>query len=76
MFQRMSNPMYANQTISPIQHTQPVNGVLNDNSQNNIMEVIRSGDSTRGEQIANNLLAQMGLTKEEAIAQARTFFGL
>lgn len=41
-----------------------------------MLEVVQSGDSMRGEQIANNLLKTYGMTKEEALQQARGFFHL
>lgn len=37
----------------------------------NYINVIRSGDSQRGQQIAQNLLKTYGISKEEALAQAR-----
>lgn len=41
-----------------------------------LISVIQSGDSTRGEQIAQNLCNTYGVTKEDAIAQAKRYFGL
>ena len=41
-----------------------------------MVRVIESGDNTRGEQMANNLLQSMGVSREDAIAQARRFFNL
>ncbi|UNI72556.1 MAG: hypothetical protein [Chaetfec virus UA24_144] len=38
--------------------------------------VIQSGDAARGEQIANNILKSYGMTKEDALQQAKNFFGL
>lgn len=40
------------------------------------IEVLESGDSKRGEELANNLLKTYGTTKEDALAQARAFFRL
>lgn len=40
-----------------------------------MIDVIRSGDAKRGEQIANNLCETYGIKPEEALAQARRFFG-
>ena len=45
----------------------------NPNAQS-MLAAIKSGDSQRGEQIANNLLKTYGLSKEDAIKQAKTFF--
>lgn len=43
-------------------------------TQQDYINVIKNGDSSQGEQIANNLCNSMGLSKEEAITQARNFF--
>lgn len=40
------------------------------------INVIRSGDSERGQQIAQNILNSYGVTKEEALSQAAQFFHL
>lgn len=72
--QRMSRQMYAPQTISPLQPTQPT-GVPNE-AQPNYMQLIQSGDSTAGEKAAYDILKKVGLSKDEAIAQAKAFFGI
>lgn len=41
-----------------------------------LISVIQSGDSARGEQIAQNLCNTYGVSKETAIAQAKQYFGL
>lgn len=41
-----------------------------------LIEVLESGDSARGEQIANNLLESYGVTRDEALSQAKGFFNL
>ena len=41
-----------------------------------MLEVVQSGDASRGEQIANNLLKTYGVSKEDALAQAKRFFNL
>ena len=41
-----------------------------------MLEVVQSGDSARGEQIANNLLKTYGVSREDALAQAKRFFNL
>ena len=38
------------------------------------IDVLESGDSKRGEELANNLLETYGMTKEDALAQAKAFF--
>lgn len=42
--------------------------------QQNYIDTIKSGDATRGEELAMNLCNSMGVSKEQAIAQARQFF--
>ena len=41
-----------------------------------LINVIQNNDATRGEQIATNLCNTYGVTKEQAIAQAKKYFGL
>lgn len=41
-----------------------------------LLEVIKSGDSAKGEQIANNLCKTMGVDKNQAIQDAKRFFHL
>lgn len=41
-----------------------------------MIDVLKSGDNARGEQMANNLLQSMGMSREDALSQARGFFGL
>ncbi len=43
-------------------------------TQQEYIDTIKSGDASRGEQLAMNLCGSMGLSKEQAIAQARQFF--
>lgn len=40
----------------------------------NYIEVLESGNSQKGEEIANNLLNTYGVSKEDAISQAKSFF--
>lgn len=40
-----------------------------------MVEVIKSGDSAKGEQLANNILSTYGISRDDAIAQAKKFFG-
>lgn len=39
-----------------------------------MLGIIQNGDSKRGEQIANNLCSTYGVTKEEALRRASSFF--
>lgn len=41
-----------------------------------MLEVVSSGDQAKGEEIANNLLNTYGVSKEDALRQAREFFGI
>ena len=41
-----------------------------------LINVIQNNDSARGEQIATNLCNTYGVTKDQAIAQAKKYFGL
>lgn len=38
------------------------------------IEVLESGDSEKGEELANNLLETYGMTKEDALKEAKAFF--
>lgn len=40
------------------------------------LQIIQNGDTERGEQVANNLLSNYGMTKDQGIAAALKFFGL
>lgn len=51
------------------------------NVQNNpmakeLIDVIMSGDSKRGEQMADNICKSHGMTREEGLKQASSVFGL
>lgn len=41
-----------------------------------MLDVIESGDSSKGEQMADNICKSMGVSRDEAIAQARRYFGI
>lgn len=41
-----------------------------------MLRIIQEGDSERGEEVANNLLSNYGMTKQQGIEAARRFFGL
>lgn len=40
------------------------------------IKIIQNGDSKKGEEIANNLCQTYGMSKEDAIANAKKFFGV
>lgn len=50
--------------------------VANYKNTNELISTIQSGDSARGEQIADNFCKTYGVTREQAIAQAKKFFGI
>lgn len=39
-----------------------------------LLSVIQSGDAKKGEAIANNICASMGISQQDAIRQAKNFF--
>lgn len=41
-----------------------------------MIDAIKNNDSVKGQQIANNLLNSYGVSKQDAINQARGFFNL
>lgn len=53
------------------------NPALQDNpNAKEMIEVIRSGDTAKGEQIASNLCKTYGVDKNQAVQQARSFFNI
>ncbi len=38
------------------------------------LDVLESGDNEKGEEVANNLLKTYGMTKEQALDEAKKFF--
>lgn len=38
--------------------------------------ILKTGNVSAGEEMANNILSSMGMTKEDALAQAQSYFGL
>lgn len=48
--------------------------VLNNPMAKNFIGILQSGDAKRGEEMANNILSSYGITKEQAVNQARQFF--
>lgn len=39
-----------------------------------LLNVVQSGDTKKGEEIANNICASMGISQEDALKQAKNFF--
>lgn len=39
------------------------------------LDIFESGDAARGEQMANNLLDSYGVSRDEALQRAASFFG-
>lgn len=39
-----------------------------------MINIIRTGDSKRGEEIANNICRSYGMTREQALSQAQSMF--
>ena len=50
--------------------------IANNPNAQELINVIRSGDSAGGEQIAKNLCATYGVSKDDAIKNAKSFFNL
>lgn len=45
-------------------------------TEQNYIDVIKRNDAQAGEQLAMNICRSMGISKEQAIAQARRYFGI
>lgn len=67
----MLNPLDA---ILNIAQTNP--NIANNPQAQAMLNVVRSGDSKKGEEIARNLCNTMGITPEEAANQAVNFFNI
>lgn len=50
--------------------------IANNPQAQNYLGVIQNGDSARGQQIAENLCQTYGISRDEAIRQAKQFFNL
>lgn len=48
--------------------------IANNPQAQNYMNILQSGDSQKGQQIAENLLKTYGMTKEQGLNQVRQFF--
>lgn len=66
--------MNTQQLIQKLTKLNP-NIAKNERAQQYLTTVINN-DSQKGEEIANNLLQTYGKSKEEALAEARRFFGM
>lgn len=50
--------------------------IANNPEAQQLLEVIQSGDSQRGQQVADNICKTYGITREDAIMRAKQFFNL
>lgn len=48
--------------------------IANNPRNQQMIEVLKSGDQAKGEELANNLCESYGVSKEEAMQQAQGFF--
>lgn len=64
--------------ISPMQFLQNAMrqnpNIANNPQAQNYLNILQSGDSQKGQQIAENLLKTYGMTKEQGLSQVRQFF--
>lgn len=65
----MPNPMQFFQNM--IQNNP---GIQNNPMAQNFISIMQSGDTKRGEEMANNILSTYGVTKDQAMNQAKKFF--
>lgn len=50
--------------------------IANNPNAQELIKVIQNGDSERGQQIADNLCQSYGMTRDEALKNAKSFFHL
>lgn len=50
--------------------------IMNNPQAQHMVSIIQNGDSTQGQQIAENLCKTYGISRENAIQQAKQFFGM
>lgn len=50
--------------------------VANNPNAKAMVDVLRSGNAQQGQRIAENLCSTYGISREDAVAQAKRFFGL
>lgn len=70
MMQNNVNPQMIAQMMMQ-QNPNSLNG--NPNAQK-YLQILMSGDAKQGEELATNLLSSMGMSKEQALQQAQSFF--
>lgn len=66
----MSNPIL-NLAMTMISNNPQI---ANNPQAKSMIEVIQNGDAERGQQIAENLCNTYGVSKEDAVKQAKSFF--
>lgn len=50
--------------------------VANNPQAQKLMEIIQNGDSQQGEKMAENLCETYGMSKDQALTEAKKFFGI
>lgn len=50
--------------------------VANNPQAQKLMEIIQNGDNQQGEKMAENLCETYGMTKDQALTEAKKFFGI
>ena len=50
--------------------------VANNPQAQEYLQIIQNGDAEKGQQIADNLCQSFGVSRDDAISQAKRFFGL
>lgn len=50
--------------------------IMNNPQAQHMVSIIQNGDSRQGQQIAENLCKTYGISKEDAVQQAKQFFGM
>lgn len=63
----------ANFAINMLQHDPRF---ANNPQAQKLMEIIQNGDSQQGEKMAENLCETYGMTKDQALTEAKKFFGI
>lgn len=72
----MSNMGLGNMISFAMQAIQKNNNIPNTPLNQNMINAIQNGDTAKGEELANNIIQSMGLSRDEALNQARQFFGM
>lgn len=73
-FPNIGNP-YGNPITNLLNQAMQNNPALQQNPQaQNYISVLQSGDSQKGQQLAENICKSMGVTPEQALQQAMKFF--